>query len=69
MDVLKKLSLFDLTHTFFPTLKLKSRQKLIRIKQNKNKIRMFKTTLIAAIALAGAQAVKISSQATSEANG
>ena len=27
---------------------------------------MFKTTLIAAIALAGAQAIKISSQATSE---
>merc|ERR1711997_774248 len=37
-----------------------------RIKQNKNKSRMFKTTLIAAIALAGAQAIKISSQATSE---
>ena len=29
---------------------------------------MFKTTLVAAIALAGAQAIKISSQATSEAN-
>merc|ERR1712242_343442 len=37
-----------------------------RIKRNKNKIRMFKTTLIAAIALAGAQAIKINSQATSE---